>query len=155
MKSGSIADLTVLPQLKIKEQDKSAEIYFRVKPYDIDASGHVNNAVYLNWLEDLRIKLFSKMIRLEELMQDNIYLVVSSTNIKYKSPVFLYNRPNGKIILDKYYKGIWYLSAEFQVEEKVTTVAFQKCALLDGVNNRMIKDIIFSDEKNIYEVNKN
>lgn len=31
-----------------------AEERFRVRSYEIDAYGHVNNAVYLNWLEDGR-----------------------------------------------------------------------------------------------------
>lgn len=141
------------PHLKMKEQHNSAEIYFTVKSYDIDASGHVNNAVYLNWLEDLRLELFNKLIRLEKLAQENIYLVVSSTNIKYKSPVFMYDRPKGMIIIEKYYKGIWCLSAKFQVEGRITTVAYQKCALLDSRSNRMIKKITFNDEKNIYELN--
>ena len=52
----------------MNEVDHSTEIYFEIKPYDIDASGHVNNAVYINWLEDLRFKLFRKYIRLNDLI---------------------------------------------------------------------------------------
>ncbi len=47
--------------------EEFTEITFKIKPYDIDAAGHVNNAVYINWLEDLRVKLFSKIIPLESL----------------------------------------------------------------------------------------
>ena len=132
----------------MSEDNKKVEIDFEVKPYDIDAAGHVNNAVYLNWLEDLRVKLFREQIQLDFLTRNNIHLVVASTIIKYKIPLFLFNKPKGTMKVDKYTRGVWYLSAKFKNNDSITTEAFQKCVLIDGNNNyRMIKNIIINNEK--------
>jgi acyl-CoA thioester hydrolase len=138
----------------MKEQNSFAEINFEIKPYNIDVAGHVNNAVYLNWLEDLRVKLFRQFIHLDSLTRNNIHLVVASTSIKYKAPLFLFSKPKGIMKIDKYFKGIWFLSAEIKVENKITTQAFQKCVLMDIKNNRMIKKNIINDEKKLHEVNR-
>ena len=127
------------------------EINFEIKPYDIDAAGHVNNAVYLNWLEDLRVKLFRQVIELDTLTKNNIYMVVAFTKIKYKTPLFLFNKPKGIIKIDNYCKGIWYLSAVFKKENKITTEAFQKCVLIDRRNNKMIRKINFKLKNEMYE----
>jgi acyl-CoA thioester hydrolase len=139
----------------MNEVDHSTEIYFEIKPYDIDASGHVNNAVYINWLEDLRFKLFRKYIRLNDLIKDEIFLVVSSTVIKYKAPLFLFDKPKGTIKIEKYLKGIWYLSAVLESENRITTVASQKCVLFDRRRNRMIKKNIYNVDRKQYEFHTN
>ncbi len=140
--------------MKMNGQNCLTEIDFEIKPYDIDAAGHVNNAVYLNWLEDLRIKLFRDLIELDTLTKNNIYLVVASTNIKYKAPLFLFNEPKGLMKVDNYRKGIWYLSAEFKTKSRITTEAFQKCVLIDRKNDKMVRKINFNSEMELYEANK-
>lgn len=133
----------------------SSEIYFQIKPYDIDASGHVNNSVYINWLEDLRVKLFRKYFRLDELFQEEIFLVVSSTTIKYKAPLFLFNKPKGTIKIEKYCKGIWYLSAVIESDNRINTKAFQKCVLFDRRRNKMIRKNVNTIDSRLYELNTN
>ncbi|MBK9097215.1 MAG: hypothetical protein IPM14_03660 [bacterium] len=64
--------------------DLSVEMTFVIKSYNIDAGGHVNNAVYINWLEDLRTKMLEKIILNEFLVENNMHFVVASTNIEYK-----------------------------------------------------------------------
>jgi acyl-CoA thioester hydrolase len=140
--------------MKTDGQKRFTEINFEIKPYDIDAAGHVNNAVYLNWLEDLRVKLFRELIPLDTLIKKNIHLVVAFTNIKYKVPLLFFNKPKGVMKVEKYCRGIWYLSAEFKTRNSVTTKAFQKCVLFDKRNNRMNRGIIFNDEEELFEVNK-
>lgn len=132
--------------------EEFTEIPFKIKPYDIDAAGHVNNAVYINWLEDLRVKLFSKIIPLESLTKRNIYLVVASTSIKYKAPLFLYDKPRGILKIDKYYKGIWYLSARFILDDRVIAEAVQKCVLLDRENNKMFRKLVSKYLEKEYEI---
>ena len=130
------------------------EITFKIKPYDIDAAGHVNNAVYINWLEDLRVNLFSKIIPLESLAKRNIFLVVASTCIKYKAPLFLYNTPLGILKIEKYYKGIWQVSARFILNGRLIAEAVQKCVLLDRKNNKMFRKIVSTYHEKEYELNR-
>ncbi len=113
-----------------------------IKPYNIDAAGHVNNAVYINWLEDLRTKLFDKILPIEILLERNFHLVVASTNIEYKKPLHLYEKPVGKMKVDKYERGIWYLSCMVKLNGQIIAKAFQKCVLIDKHTQKMVKDKI-------------
>ncbi|HET54449.1 MAG TPA: hypothetical protein ENN33_04455 [Ignavibacteria bacterium] len=63
------------------------EYELEVKTYDIDAAGHVNNIVYIRWLEDLRNMLFKKMFDFNNVLSKEYYPVVVSTNIKYKKTI--------------------------------------------------------------------
>ena len=38
----------------------SVKLDLIINTYDIDVAGHVNNAVYVQWLEKLRTKLFTE-----------------------------------------------------------------------------------------------
>jgi len=63
---------------------KTIEVRFR----DIDSMGHVNNAVYLNYFEQARMKYFSEMIGEKwDWQRDGI--VVARQEIDYKLPVLL------------------------------------------------------------------
>lgn len=113
-----------------------------IKPYNIDAAGHVNNAVYIYWLEDLRTKMLEKILSREELLKRNFHLVVASTNIEYKMPLHLFDKPVGKMKIDKYERGILYLSSLITLNDKLVVRAFQKCVLIDKTNQKMIKEKI-------------
>lgn len=71
----------------------SSEILFTVHTYDIDFAGHLNNIVYVRWIEQLRTKLFNQYFNLQELLSNNLYPVVISTNITYKKALKLFNKP--------------------------------------------------------------
>lgn len=123
--------------------ETSIELKLEIKPYNIDATGHVNNAVYINWLEDLRTKLLEKIIPHEDLVEKNLHFVVASTNIEYKKPLHLYEEPTGIMRLDKYERGIWYLSCLITLDGNVATKAFQKCVMLDKNTQKMINENLF------------
>jgi acyl-CoA thioester hydrolase len=113
---------------------------FSIKPYNIDAAGHVNNAVYINWLEDLRTQLLEKVISYEILLKRNQHLVVASTNIEYKKPLHLFEKPVGKMKIDKYEKGILYLSSLITLNNKMIAKAFQKCVFIDKNTQKMVRE---------------
>ena len=80
------------------ENDKyKASINFKIKTYEIDAAGHVNNIVYVKWLEDLRCKLFEQILPIDNLLYWNLYPVVTSTNIVYKKQLKLNDNLIGSI----------------------------------------------------------
>lgn len=56
---------------------------FEVQGYELDSFGHVNNAIYLHYLEMARWKFFRNTGFLESMMAQEIYPVVVETNIKY------------------------------------------------------------------------
>jgi acyl-CoA thioester hydrolase len=62
---------------------------------DLDAMGHVNNAVYLSYFEEARIAFFKERIGLNWNWSENGILVVRN-EIDYKAPIFHNDAPIAK-----------------------------------------------------------
>ena len=105
--------------------ESAVELNLEIKPYNIDAAGHVNNAVYINWLEDLRINLFQKILPFDEIIKKGYHLIVASTTIEYKRPLYLFDKPIGKVKIDKFERGIWFLSFAIELKNGVISKAKQ------------------------------
>ena len=58
------------------------EVAFR----DIDMMGHVNNAVYLSYLETARIKFLVELLELNR--PGNMPLIMAEATLSYKAPAF-------------------------------------------------------------------
>ena len=125
--------------------DIEIKLNFTIKSYNIDAAGHVNNAVYINWLEDLRTDLLEKILPAKTISNRTFHFVVASTNIEYRKPLHLYEKPVGKMKVDRYEKGIWYLSGIIMLNDKVIVKAFQKCVLINKKTQKMVKDKVIRD----------
>jgi YbgC/YbaW family acyl-CoA thioester hydrolase len=59
------------------------EFYFRVRGYELDSFGHVNNAVYLNYTEEARWDCLKKAGALDHFIDNKSFLAVIEANIKY------------------------------------------------------------------------
>lgn len=59
------------------------ECEFEVQGYELDSFNHVNNSVYLNYLESARWKFFKEVDILDYMMRKRIYPIVAETTIKY------------------------------------------------------------------------
>jgi len=115
------------------------ETDFIVTTYDIDIAGHLNNVVYVRWLEDLRRVLFDKHYPVKNLLGQNLYPVIASTKIKYKRRIKLFDKPKGFMWLEKINKVIIYLSSEFVVGDLIAAIAEQKCVIYNLETNQMVK----------------
>ena len=75
----------------------------RVYTYHIDFVGHVSNIVYIQWLENGRVKLLEAMgLPVTDLAQDEgIVPVLTETSIKYKKPLFLNNTVTIEVWISK------------------------------------------------------
>ncbi|UXY16664.1 acyl-CoA thioesterase [Chitiniphilus purpureus] len=58
----------------------------KVRGYHLDLYGHVNNARYLEFLEEARWNMMEEAGRLDFFMQSRLALVVSRIDIHYKRP---------------------------------------------------------------------
>lgn len=114
------------------------ESELEVKTYDIDAAGHVNNIVYVRWLEDLRNMLFKKMFDFNNVLTKEYYPVVVSTNIKYKKQLKLFDTPLGNIKLVDYNHGVMNLKIEIKLNDNIAASAEQKCVLINLKTSKMI-----------------
>ena len=61
---------------------------------DLDAYGHVNNAVFFTYLETARVKLFRE--RSAELMQSGLFFLVVEASCRYRKPIEL----NDRVLID-------------------------------------------------------
>ncbi len=65
---------------------------FEVRGYELDAFGHVNNAVYLNYLEQARWEIMKEIGLYEYFKTTGNFLVVIEINIKYIKELCLFEK---------------------------------------------------------------
>ncbi len=62
----------------------------KVRSYELDAQGHVNYAVYLNYLEYCRVAVMEQIgLPFEEFIKNGKFVVIVEANLKYLAPAFL------------------------------------------------------------------
>ena len=61
----------------------------RVRTYELDSFGHVNNAVYLNYLEEARSEFLKQVgLSFHDLARSGVHLVIVEAHVRYVSPAF-------------------------------------------------------------------
>ena len=68
------------------------EYLFEVRGYEMDSFSHVNNAVYLNYLEAARWKFLDDRKWIEYAQTNKLHLVVTETNIKYINELKVFDK---------------------------------------------------------------
>lgn len=68
------------------------EYLFEVQGYELDSFGHVNNAVYLNYLEAARWKFVQETKWLDYLEKEKMFTAVIETNIRYLREMKLFDQ---------------------------------------------------------------
>jgi len=115
-----------------------------VYTYQIDFVGHVNNIVYVQWLENARVKLIEAMgLTIAQIAeQDEILPIITETDIKYKKPLFLSN----KVHVEVWVSEMFNVSANFKfrfLNEKgeICSTAQQKVLFIDKATMRPSRKI--------------
>jgi acyl-CoA thioester hydrolase len=110
-----------------------------IKTYDIDFAGHVNNIVYIRWLEDMRLLWLKKFLPLEELSENNLFPVIRSTHIEYKRQLKMFDKVKAITYLSKMERElIWTLRTEFKSDNKFSAIAEQKGVAFNLKTNKMV-----------------
>ena len=118
--------------------------------YHIDFVGHVNNIIYIQWLENARVKLMQAMgLSITELAdEDEILPIITETVIKYKKPFFLDNT----VFVEAWVAEMMNVSAIFEfrfLNEKgeVCSTGNQKVLFIDKETQRPSRKIVKYKEK--------
>lgn len=117
--------------------DHKTELEIEIKTYDIDVAGHVNNIVYVRWIEDLRSRLLGSRSSMDELLEKHLYPVVTSTNIRYRSQLKLSDRLKGIMWVESVKHGLMELKVIFQRDDETVATAEQNCVLMDLETGKM------------------
>jgi acyl-CoA thioester hydrolase len=73
----------------VTESQKAYRCTIEVRGYEIDSFGHVNNSVYLNYMEHARWKMLNEEgITLHQITQEKQWPVIQSIEIQYLKPSF-------------------------------------------------------------------
>lgn len=113
--------------------------------YQIDFIGHVNNIVYVQWLENARIKLIEAMgLTITKIAhEDEILPIITETDIKYKKPFYLSN----KVHVEVWVSEMFNISSNFRFRflnenEEVCALAQQKVLFIDKATQRPSRKIV-------------
>lgn len=117
---------------------KFMEMDFEVKTFDVDAGGHLNNIVYIRWLEELRNIFLDKYFVFKKEIENGRYFVVVSTHIRYKQPLKLFDLASGKISLIENNRGILRLNFVLSSGKGLHATAEQKCVRVDLKTGKMV-----------------
>jgi len=112
-----------------------------VRGNELDSYNHVNNAVYLNYLEQARWEIVKCTGILDYAKSKEILIVVTETHIRYKGMATVFDELN---ISTKVERLDPYLLFKHSIFNRTTntkiTVAEVKTILIDK-NNKMVVDI--------------
>jgi Predicted thioesterase len=120
-----------------KTKELFTEIPLIIRTYDIDIAGHVNNIVYVRWIEDLRCSFFAKYLSIDLLMKSDLYPVVTKTKVSYKKQLKIRDNPRGIISLESVKHGIIVFSIRIMNDNYTAAVAEQNCVLMNMLTGKM------------------
>lgn len=117
-----------------------SECEFEVQGYELDSFNHVNNAVYLNYLEAARWHFFREVDILDFMLENRIYPVVIETNIKYVRELKLFDK---FVVISKWETDGEYIIANQDIRNKNDNKksAKAKVKMLLVSDDRLICDI--------------
>ncbi len=107
--------------------------------YHIDIVGHVNNIIYIQWMENGRMKLLEAMgIPITDLTKnEGIVPILTDTTIKYKKPFFIHNSVKIETWISKLNNASAIIEFRFLNEkEELCATGYQKGLFIDLENMR-------------------
>ncbi len=111
----------------------------KIYTYHIDIVGHVNNIIYIQWMENGRVKLLEAMgIPVTDLIKkEGIVPILTETTISYKKPFFIHNSVKIEIWVSKLNNASALLEFRFYNEDgELCASGRQKGLFIDRVTLR-------------------
>ncbi len=116
-------------------------IEIKVRGYHLDVFGHVNNARYLEFLEEARWSIIEERIQLDSLFGKGHLFVVVNINISYRRPAFLNHviRIETSLKNLKTHSGILRQLIKLKDSDTVVADAEVTFVILDGKTQKPLK----------------
>lgn len=124
-------------------QDYIFEIQLKVRDYELDLQGVVNNAVYQSYLEHARHEyLLSTGFSFAELTQQGIILMVSRIEMDFKNPLVSRDEFVVKIRTERQGVKMIFFQDIYRLEDNVLCLK-AKVDAIAKVNNKLSRGEIF------------
>jgi acyl-CoA thioester hydrolase len=125
--------------MELNGESKAFKLDLEIKTYDIDIAGHVNNIVYVKWLEDLRALLYRNIFDFQKVVETGFYPVVTHTSINYIKQIKLFEKLFGTVELTAEKHGMLFLKFQLKNETTLFAEAEQRCVMMDLNSGKMVK----------------
>jgi acyl-CoA thioester hydrolase len=125
--------------MELNRESQFFKLDLEIKTYDIDIAGHVNNIVYIKWLEDLRAHLYSHIFDFLKVIETGFYPVVTHTSINYIKQIKLFEKLYGTVELTTEKHGMLFLKFQLKNDATLFAEAEQRCVMMDLNSGRMVK----------------
>lgn len=124
-------------------QDYIFEIELKVRDYECDIQGVVNNAVYQNYLEHARHEyLLSKGNSFEKLTKENILLMVSRIEMDFKNSLSSRDTFLVKLRTERQGIKLVFIQDIFRIADQVLCLK-AKVEVIAKINNKLSRGEIF------------
>jgi YbgC/YbaW family acyl-CoA thioester hydrolase len=112
---------------------KSFRTELEVRGYELDSFGHVNNAVFLNYLEVARWKMLAEEgVSLEAIRKFDRWPVIAAIDIQYRKPAFFGDRLEVETRLAEYGRSSMRIEQTIRRGESVIAEAKVRSVIVDG-----------------------
>lgn len=110
-----MGDKTSTGQKRIMECQAPIHIH----SYHIDSMRIVHNSIYVKWFEELRMVFLDKYYPYVNMLEKNYSPVIASTELNYKYPLRLGDKPIGRVWVEEFTRAKWILRFEIATENKL------------------------------------
>lgn len=107
------------------------ETPIQIHSYHIDSMNIVHNSIYVKWFEEVRMVFLDKYYPYVNMLEKNYSPVIASTELNYKYPLRMFDKPIGKAWVEKFTRAKWILNFEIVTEDKVHCIGRQVGYMVD------------------------
>ncbi|MRI01683.1 acyl-CoA thioesterase [Kriegella sp. EG-1] len=107
------------------------ETPIQIHSYHIDGMNIVHNSIYVKWFEEIRMVFLDKYYPYAKMLEKNFSPVIASTELSYKSPLRIFDKPIGKGWVEKIGRAKWILNFEIVTDNKVHCTGRQVGYMVD------------------------
>lgn len=102
-----------------------------MRGYELDSFGHVNNAVYLNYLEQARWEIVQKLGLLELFRNTESFLIVVETYIKYINELTIFEKAYVETTMHRKGFFVEFKQNIFKADQSKVAKSTIKCLFVD------------------------
>ena len=124
--------------IETSERKLEIGIDIYVKGYEIDVMGIVSNINYIKYFEDIRTAFLEKYYPFDEMMEIGISPILMHTEIDYKIPLTIFDKPRGIGWVTKMERMRWEFDFEIKSSETIHATGTQSGTFFDLERKRPV-----------------